>query len=83
MEDYKLDLELDEKNSQDNILDLVRNGQIDSLEQYIDAKVDSIPDSVAVLLSKATYPDTNILFSVQLSWMYDFYTARQKFKINN
>lgn len=83
MKDYNLDLNLEEKEPKDDILELVREGYIDSLDQYIDAKVESIPDSVAVLLSKATYPDTNILFSVQLSWMYDFYTARQKFKIKN
>lgn len=83
MEDYKLDLNLDEEGPRDSILELVREGHINSLEQYIDVKVASIPDSVAILLAKATYPDTNILFSVQLSWMYDFYTARQKFKIKN
>jgi hypothetical protein len=79
--DYKLDLALSDILPDDIALENLKTGKTKTLNQYVKEKVDTIPDSVIVLLTKSTeFPDTNILFSVQLAWMYDFYTISHQVK---
>ena len=81
--DYELDLNLDQDGPRRNLLEQVRSGEIKCLNDYISKKVDTIPDNIVVLLSKVkSAEDNNILFSVQLSWMFDFYTASRESVVN-